>query len=118
MNFGQLEEEFNRLQQRKAELAVQRGELVKPVSELRAKLDAVMKERMTGLTETQVDGLLNKMRTFNVDIKQIHVKSVDSGGSLRVVPSGNSRTTHADQSGHGRPGSFYQPPHQSAVADS
>jgi hypothetical protein len=38
LNFGQLEEEFKRLQQRKAELAVQRGELVKPVSEQRAKL--------------------------------------------------------------------------------
>jgi hypothetical protein len=77
LNFVQLEEEFNRLQQRKAELAGQRRELVKPVGELRAKLDAVMKERLTGLTETQVNGLLNKMRTFNVDIKQIHVKSVD-----------------------------------------
>ena len=77
MNFTQLEQEFNRLQQRKAELAAQRSELVKPLTEQRAKLDAVMKERMTGLTETQVDGLLNKMRNFNVEIKQIHVKSVD-----------------------------------------
>jgi chromosome segregation ATPase len=77
MNFTQLEQEFNRLQQRKTELAVRRAELAKPVGELRAKLDAVMKERMAGLTETQVDGLLNKMRNFNVEIKQIHVKSVD-----------------------------------------
>jgi len=28
-------------------------------------------------TEAQVDGLLNKMRSFDVAIKQIHVKAVD-----------------------------------------
>lgn len=77
MNFSQLEQEFNRLQQRKAELAAVRGGLVKPVSELRAKLDAFVKDRMPGLTERQIEGLANKMRLFNVDIKQIHVKSVD-----------------------------------------
>ena len=82
------------MQQRKAELAVRRGELVKPVGELRAKLDAVMKERMTGLTETQVDGLLNKMRTFNVDIKQIHVKSVDLVDRCESCHLGSSRTAH------------------------
>jgi len=76
-NFTKLEEEFNALQQRKAELATRRGELERPVGELRAKLDVFMKDRMTGLTEVQVEGLLNKMSSFEVDIKQIHVKSVD-----------------------------------------
>lgn len=77
LNFLQIEEEFNRLQARKAELAARRAELVRPVTELRAQLDAYMKDKMVGLTEAQVDGLLNKMRNFNIEIKQIHVKSVD-----------------------------------------
>jgi mono/diheme cytochrome c family protein len=77
MNFSEIEEEFNRLQARKAELAAQRGEILRPVGELRANLDAYMNEKMTGLTATQVEGLMNKMKNFSVDIKQIHVKSVD-----------------------------------------
>jgi mono/diheme cytochrome c family protein len=36
-----------------------------------------MTENMTGLTETQIEGLLNKMKTSNIEIKQIHVKAVD-----------------------------------------
>jgi hypothetical protein len=54
-----------------AELAGRRELSQTSRRELRAKLRCLMKERMTGLTETQVDGLINKMRTFNVDIKQI-----------------------------------------------
>jgi mono/diheme cytochrome c family protein len=77
LNFPQIEEEFNRLQARKAELVRRRAEIVRPSGELRAKLDAYMKENMTGLTEAQIEGLLNKTKTFNVEIKQIHVKSVD-----------------------------------------
>jgi mono/diheme cytochrome c family protein len=76
-NFPQIEEEFNQLQARKAELVRRRAEIVRPASELRAKLDAYMQENMTGLTEAQIEGLLNKTKNFNVEIKQIHVKSVD-----------------------------------------
>jgi hypothetical protein len=65
------------LQARKAELAARRSDIVRPVGQLRAKLDAYMTENMTGLTETQIEGLLNKMKTSNIEIKQIHVKAVD-----------------------------------------
>ena len=77
LNFTQIEEDFNRLQARKAELAARRSEIVRPVGELRAKLEAYMKENITGLTEAQIEGLLNKMKTSNIEIKQIHVKAVD-----------------------------------------
>jgi mono/diheme cytochrome c family protein len=77
LNFPQIEEEFNQLQARKAELVRRRAEIVRPASELRAKLDAYMQENMTGLTEAQIEGILNKTKNFNVEIKQIHVKAVD-----------------------------------------
>ena len=77
MNFPELEDEFSRLQQRKTQLTVQRGELTQRSSELKQEMDAFMKDHLNGLTAAQVDGLIRKMENFRFDIKQIHVKSVD-----------------------------------------
>ena len=55
----------------------ERAELVRPATELRQKRDAYLKDHLPGLTEEQIAGLLRKMEKFQVEIKQIHVKSVD-----------------------------------------
>jgi hypothetical protein len=77
MNFRELEDEFSRLQQRKTQLTVQRGELTQRSSEIKQEIDTFMKDHLNGLTAAQVDGLIRKMENFQFDIKQIHVKSVD-----------------------------------------
>ena len=76
-NFDQLEAEFNRLQARRAELGAQRAELVKSSNELRGERDALLNDRLTGLTASQVRGLRARMRNFELGIRQIHVAEVD-----------------------------------------
>ena len=76
-NFDQLEAEFNRLQAKRAELGEQRAELVRPSTELIGERDALLKERLTGLTDFQIRGLRAKLRSFESGIRQIHVAEVD-----------------------------------------
>ncbi len=76
-NFNQLETEFNRLQARRAELGAQRAELVKASNELRGERDTLLNDRLTGLTASQIRGLREKMRNFELEIRQIHVADVD-----------------------------------------
>ena len=75
--FSQLEAEFERLRNLRAELQAERVTLLGPAQEIRAKRDAYLSERMTGLTAQQVDGLISKMDNFAVDIKQIHMPDID-----------------------------------------
>ncbi|MBI2816672.1 MAG: c-type cytochrome [Acidobacteria bacterium] len=76
-NYGEMDAELTRLKARKAELETKRIELLKPAEEARRKRDAYMKDHLVGLTEAQMQGLLRKMQTFVMDIKQIHVADVD-----------------------------------------
>ena len=77
VTFPQLEAEFERLRNLRAELQAERVTLLGPAQEIRAKRDAYLGERMTGLTAQQVDGLISKMDNFSVDIKQIHMPDID-----------------------------------------
>lgn len=76
-DFKQLEAEFNRLQDRRAELGAQRAELVKPSNELRGERDTLLNDRLVGLTASQIRGLRERMRNFELGIRQIHVAEVD-----------------------------------------
>ena len=77
MNFVQLEAEFERLRNLRAELQAERVSLLSPAQELRAKRTDYLNERMNGLTAQQVDGLINKMDNFVVGIRQIHLRDID-----------------------------------------
>ena len=76
-NFPQLEQEYQRLKDRQAELVAQLVRVNAPESELRQKLAAYVKEQLTGLTREQIQGLIDKMDIFKSEIKQIHIKEVD-----------------------------------------
>jgi len=76
-DFAQMESEFNRLRDRRAELQTQIIKINAPRTELEAKLAAYVKDQMTGLTREQIQGLLQNMENFKVEIKQIHVKEID-----------------------------------------
>ncbi len=70
--FDQLEDQFNVLQQEKGKLLLQKAALLKPVSELQAKVDSYVKDHLNGLTVEALQGLRNKMDIFTVEIKQVN----------------------------------------------
>lgn len=69
----QLEEKYNELRTKKAALAAQLVEITKPVNDSRKERDTYLQDQLTGLNETQLRGLLEKMNNFRFDIKQINV---------------------------------------------
>ncbi len=77
MKFEVLQAEFLRLQERRVALQAERAKVLEPASEIRAERDALLADRLAGLTAQQVDGLVNRMENFNIDIKQIHLNDID-----------------------------------------
>src|SRR5947208_2082076 len=73
VNYDYLEGEFKALQAKKGELLVRKGEILRPVSELRAKQDSYFQQHLNGLTSEQIQGLIDKTRTMDVAIKQINI---------------------------------------------
>ncbi|HYK90464.1 MAG TPA: hypothetical protein VE398_16940 [Acidobacteriota bacterium] len=73
LNYAQLELEYNHHKDVKAELLSERAGITKKSTELRHKQDDYLKDHLNGLTEQQIDGLLRKMKHFEVEIKQINV---------------------------------------------
>ena len=71
-SFEEMEEEFQHLKSEQARLQTRRVALLKGPTALRRERDVYAKLHLTGLTAQQVDGLLNKMENFSVEIKQIH----------------------------------------------
>src|SRR5207237_1273389 len=69
VNYDHLEGEFKALQAKKGELLVRKGEILRPVSELRAKQDSYFQQHLNGLTSEQIQGLIDKTRTMSVGIK-------------------------------------------------
>ena len=77
LRFEQLEAEFLGLQNARASLQRERLEALGEANRLRAERDALMADRLVGLGSTQIDGLISKMRNFDIGIKQIHLMDID-----------------------------------------
>ena len=71
--FPQLEETYNDLKAERTALSAELGELIKPVSEKKEKLDAYISEHMVDLTPTQIRGLQDKTEAWDPVIMQINV---------------------------------------------
>jgi cytochrome c551/c552 len=71
--FTQLEEMYNGLRDKKAQLVTELIKLNAPANEARQKRDHYLQDNLVGLTEQQVGQLINKMDNFEYRIKQIHV---------------------------------------------
>lgn len=71
--FPQLEETYNDLKAQRTALSAELGEVIKPVSERKAKLDAYISEHMVDLTPTQIKGLQDKTEAWDPVIMQINV---------------------------------------------
>ncbi len=76
-NYDEMESELARLKNRKAGLITERLGLLSKTNGLRADLRAYEEEQLGGLSQTALEGLLNKMRTFKIGIKQIHIQEGD-----------------------------------------
>ena len=70
--YEELENTFNGLKNRQGELQAEKVSLLRRPTEMRSEMNAYMNDRLTGLTETQIDGLINKTETMGVFIRQIH----------------------------------------------
>jgi mono/diheme cytochrome c family protein len=72
-----LQQSFNALKQREAELVAKHAAATKPAEDVRARLNEFLRRNRTGASPAQIDGLLRKLDGFEVGIRQIYVE--DSG---------------------------------------
>ena len=72
-NFHQLEESFTKINDEKNKLSLELGEVLKPVTEAKAKLDQYVTDHMVDLTPVQIAGLQKKTEDLDPSIKQVNV---------------------------------------------
>src|SRR5579863_4570910 len=72
-DYPHLEETYNDLRNERTALSAELGELIKPVNEQKAKLDAYLSDHMVTLTPPQMMGLLDKTEALTPKIQQINV---------------------------------------------
>lgn len=72
-DYPHLEETYNELRNERTALSAELGELIKPVNEQKAKLDAYVSEHMVSLTPSQITGLVDKTEALSPKILQINV---------------------------------------------
>src|SRR5580658_2459612 len=72
-DYPHLEETYNDLRNERTALSAELGELIKPVNEQKAKLDAFLSDHMVSLTPGQITGLLDKTEASSPKIQQINV---------------------------------------------
>ncbi len=70
--FDQMEQEFNSLKARQGELQTRKVDILRRPGRLRAELNEYVQNRLTGLTESQVEGLIESADHVDVSIRQIH----------------------------------------------
>ena len=68
----ELEELYTGLKAHQGEVQSRKSRLLRRPGELRAERDTYLKNRLTGLTGTQIDGLTAALDVSTVDIRQIH----------------------------------------------
>src|SRR6266436_1251694 len=71
--YPQLEDTYNDLKTERGKLSAELGELIKPVSDQKTKLDAYVSEHMVNLTPAQIRGLQDKTEALDPAILQINV---------------------------------------------
>src|SRR5207302_8213744 len=77
MTFLQMDKTLQDWKNEKARLLQQRVDLMKPATELRAQRDKYLSDRIADVSADTLAGLVTKMASFDVQIRQIHIKDVD-----------------------------------------
>src|SRR6202453_2706471 len=71
--FPQLEETYNGIRDERTKLSLDLGDVLKPVTAARAKMDEYLSDHMVDLTPQQIDGLKKKTTDWDPKIVQINV---------------------------------------------
>ncbi len=71
--FQQLEETYNEIRDERTKLSLELGDVLKPVTAARAKMDEFVSDHMIDLTPAQIDGLKKKTSDWDPAIVQINV---------------------------------------------
>src|SRR5579872_7342647 len=71
--FQQLEETYNDIRNERTKLSLDLGDVLKPVTAARAKMDEYVTDQMVDLTPLQIDGLKKKTADWDPKIVQINV---------------------------------------------
>ncbi len=72
-NFTQLEEKYNELKDERGKLSAELGDVLKPVTEAKTKMDEYVSDHMIDLTPTQIAGLQRKTEDLDPKIIQVNV---------------------------------------------
>ena len=72
-NFEELEKTYNDIRDERTRLSLELGDVLKPVTEGRAKADEYLTDHMVDLTPAQIDGLKKKTSDWDPAIVQINV---------------------------------------------
>lgn len=71
--FEELEKTYNEIRDERTKLSLELGDVLKPVTAARAKLDEYVTDHMVDLTPAQIDGLKKKTADWDPTIVQINV---------------------------------------------
>ncbi len=72
-NFEELEKTYNNIRDERTQLSLELGEVLKPVTAARAKMDGYISEHLVDLTPQQIDGLKKRVNDWDPTIVQINV---------------------------------------------
>lgn len=73
LDYDALQAKFVQLTAQKSDYMKKQADILQPVSALQAKRNSYVTDHLTGLTPVQLQGLLTKVDTFDIDIKQINL---------------------------------------------
>jgi cytochrome c551/c552 len=77
MNFQQMGDQLQAWKDEKARLLQQRVDLMKQATDLRAKRDQYLSDRIADASTTTLTAVQNSLDKFDIKIRQIHIKDVD-----------------------------------------
>jgi hypothetical protein len=72
-NFQQLEETHNEIRDERTKLSLDLGDVLKPVTDARAKMDEYVTDHLVDLTAPQIDGLKKRAAEWDPTIVQVNV---------------------------------------------
>jgi len=72
-DFDELEKTYNEIRDERTRLSLELGDVLKPVTDAKAKMDEYISDHMVDLTPAQIDGLKRKTADWDPKIVQINV---------------------------------------------
>lgn len=99
----ELDQRFIELKSREARLNAERAAVTEPIRQLQARRNQLLSDRLAGLSQQQIEGLLRKMEGFVFEIKQIHVEEaglIDRCESCHLGIREPAALTAADMGGN------------------